>query len=165
MALRERGLNRLKENWQNQPLALGNDFRLPEELDDGLEAERKVLVQPGRGREGRRLERWAGTEGNQVSQGHGGHDEDIESTREPLQGLNRDFPDGSADKESACNAGDTRDTNSVPRLGRFPGIGNGSPFQYSCLGNPMDRGAWWARVHAVAKNWAHSIIWLIKCSL
>jgi len=69
-----------------------------------------------------------------------------------LQGLNRDFPDGSVGKESACNAGDTRDSISVPRLGSFPGIGNGNPFQYSCLGNPIDRGAWWATVHAIAKN-------------
>ena len=41
-------------------------------------------------------------------------------------------------KESACSVGDV---GSVPRLGRYPGEGNGSPFQYSCLGNPMDRGA------------------------
>ena len=37
-------------------------------------------------------------------------------------------------------------------LGRSPGEGNGNPLQYSCLGNPMDRGAWWARVHGVAKS-------------
>ena len=52
-------------------------------------------------------------------------------------------------KESSCNAGDT---GSVPGLGRSPGEGNGSPLQYSCLGNPMDSGAWWATVHGVAKS-------------
>ena len=41
----------------------------------------------------------------------------------------------------------------IPRSGRSPGEGNGNPLQYSCLGNPMDRGAWWATVHEVAKSW------------
>ena len=58
----------------------------------------------------------------------------------------RGFPDGSAAKESACNAGDAGDLGSIPGLGRFPGAGNGNPLQYSCLENPMDRGAWWAMV-------------------
>ena len=48
------------------------------------------------------------------------------------------FPGGSDGKESAWNAGDL---NSIPGLGRSPGEGNGNPFQYSCLENPMDRGA------------------------
>ena len=61
------------------------------------------------------------------------------------------FPDGSAGKESSCNAGDTRDAGSIPGLGRFPGEENGSPLQFSCLENPMDRGAWWATVHGVAR--------------
>ena len=52
-------------------------------------------------------------------------------------------------KESACNAGDP---GSIPGLGRFLGEGNGNPLQYSCLENPMDRGAWWAKVHRVAKS-------------
>ena len=59
-------------------------------------------------------------------------------------------------KKSACNAGDGRDTyymSSVSGLGRSPGEGNGNPLQYSCLENPMDRGAWWAVVHGVAKSW------------
>ena len=60
-----------------------------------------------------------------------------------------DFLHGSASKESACNAGDP---GSIPELGTFPGEGNGNPFQYSCLGNPMDRGAWQATVHGVAKS-------------
>ena len=60
-----------------------------------------------------------------------------------------DFLQGSASKESACNAGNL---GSIPELGKFPGEGNGNPFQYSCLGNPMDRGAWQATVHGVAKS-------------
>ena len=54
-------------------------------------------------------------------------------------------------KESA-NAGDPRDTVSIPGLGRSPGGGNGNTLQYSCLGNPMDRGTWQATVHGVAKS-------------
>ena len=50
-------------------------------------------------------------------------------------------PDGSAGKESACNAGDTRNTGLIPGFGRFPGVGNGNPLQYSCLEIPMDEGA------------------------
>ena len=45
-----------------------------------------------------------------------------------------------------------RDTGSIPGLGRSPGEGHGNPLQYSCLGNPMDRGAWWATVHGVAES-------------
>ena len=52
------------------------------------------------------------------------------------------------------NAGDVRDAGSNPGSGRFPGIGNGHPLQYSCQENPMDRGAWQATVHVVAKSWA-----------
>ena len=44
------------------------------------------------------------------------------------------------------------DPGSVPGLGRSPGEGNGNPFQYSCLGNSLDRGAWWATVHGVANS-------------
>ena len=53
------------------------------------------------------------------------------------------------------NQGDPRDTGSVPGLGRSPGGGNGNSLQYSCLGNPMDRGAWWATVHGVTKRVGH----------
>ena len=42
---------------------------------------------------------------------------------------------------------------SIPGLGRFPGEWHGNPLQYSCHENPMDRGAWWATVHGVAKSW------------
>ena len=55
-----------------------------------------------------------------------------------------DFPGGSDGKASAYNAGDL---GSVPGLGRSPGEGHGNPLQYSCLENPMDRGAWWITVH------------------
>ena len=55
-------------------------------------------------------------------------------------------------KESACNAGDLRDVGLIPRSGRSPGGGHGDPLQYSCLDNPMDRGAWRATVHRVAKS-------------
>ena len=55
-------------------------------------------------------------------------------------------------KESACNAGDWGHMSSIPGLGRSPGEGNGTPLQYPCLGNLMDRGAWWATVHGVAKE-------------
>ena len=60
------------------------------------------------------------------------------------------FPCGLDSKESTCNAGDP---GSIPGLGRSPGEGNGNPLQYSCLGNPMDRGACWATIHGVPKNW------------
>ena len=54
--------------------------------------------------------------------------------------------------EFACNAGDSGDTDSIPVLGRSPGEGNGNPLQYSCLEISMDRGAWQATVHGVAKS-------------
>ena len=56
-------------------------------------------------------------------------------------------------KNPPANAGDTRDVGSIPGSGRFPGEGNGHPLQYSCLGNPMDRGAWQATVHGISKSW------------
>ena len=59
---------------------------------------------------------------------------------------------GSAGKESACNAGDTGDAGSIPGLGRAPGEQNGTPLQYSCLENPVDLGTWWATVHGVAES-------------
>ena len=55
-------------------------------------------------------------------------------------------------KESACNARDVGDVGLIPRSGRSPAGGNGIPLQYSCLGNPMDRGAWWSTVHGIAKS-------------
>ena len=55
-------------------------------------------------------------------------------------------------KESTCNAGDTGGRASIPGLGRSVGGGHGNPLQYSCLNNPMGRGAWWATVQRVAKE-------------
>ena len=59
------------------------------------------------------------------------------------------LPSGSVVKNLPVNAGDV---GSVPGLGRFPGEGNGTPLQYSCLGNPMDKAAWQVTVHRVAKE-------------
>ena len=55
-------------------------------------------------------------------------------------------------KNLHANAGDIRDVGSIPELGRSPGGGHGNPLQYSCLENPMDRGAWRATAHRVAKS-------------
>ena len=62
------------------------------------------------------------------------------------------FPGGTVIKNMPANAGDTRDMGSMPGSGRSPGGGNGTPLQYSCLGNPMDRGTWRATVHGVTKS-------------
>ena len=62
------------------------------------------------------------------------------------------FPGGSVVKKLPANAGAS---GSVLGLGRSPEGGNGNPRQLSCLGNPMDRGAWWATVYGVAKSWNH----------
>ena len=72
---------------------------------------------------------------------------------------------GSEGKESTCNAGDL---SLIPGSGRSSGEENGNPLQYSCLENPMDRGAWWATVHGVPKSQTglrtnfhfHSIVWI-----
>ena len=55
-------------------------------------------------------------------------------------------------KNLPTNAGDLRDASLIPGSGRSPGGGHGNPLHYSCLENPMDRGAWWGTVHAVAKS-------------
>ena len=59
------------------------------------------------------------------------------------------FSCGSDGKESAYNA---EDPGSIPESGRSPGEGSGSPLRYSCLENPMDRGAWWAAVRGITKS-------------
>ena len=59
------------------------------------------------------------------------------------------FPGGSVVKNLPANAGNT---GSVPGLGRSTREGNGNPLQYSCLGNPIDRGAWWAIVHGIPES-------------
>ena len=67
-----------------------------------------------------------------------------------LYNIHSSFPGGSEDKASSCNAGDP---GSIPGLGRSPGEGNGNPLQYSCLENPMDRGAWRATIYGITKSW------------
>ena len=76
----------------------------------------------------------------------------IQETIEYLQytQVAKGFPGGSDDKEFACNAGDL---GSIPGLGRSPGEGHGNPLQYSCLEESIDRGAWKATVHGIAKCW------------
>ena len=60
------------------------------------------------------------------------------------------FPDSSMVKKPTCNV---EDPGSIPGLGRSPGGGHGNPLQYPCLENSMDRGAWQATVHGIAKRW------------
>ena len=84
------------------------------------------------------------------------------------------FSGGAVVKNPPANAGDSRDTGSFPGSGRSPGVGNGNLLQYSCLGNPLDRGACQASVRGVAKSqtqlcyyWARmsthaSIAWILK---
>ena len=62
------------------------------------------------------------------------------------------FPGGTVVKNLPANEGDARNADSIPRLGRAPGGRHGNPLQYSCLENPMARGAWWAIVHGIAKS-------------
>ena len=80
-----------------------------------------------------------------------------------------DFLDGANGKEPACNAGDVRDTDSIPGPGRSPGGGHGNALQYSCLENPMDSTfeasacIWWATVHGVSKSWTR--LKQLRCQL
>ena len=67
-------------------------------------------------------------------------------------GLFKGFPSGSVVKISDCNAGEAGDVGSNPESGRAPGGGHGNPLQYSCLENPMDRGAWQSTVQRVTKS-------------
>ena len=64
--------------------------------------------------------------------------------------MNEELPRWLNSEESTCQAGDV---GSIPGLGNSPGEGNGNPLQYSCLENPMDKGAWQVIVHEVAKGW------------
>ena len=66
------------------------------------------------------------------------------------------FPRWLSGKESACNAKPAGDTGSIPESGRSLGEGNGNPPQYVCLGNPMDKGAWWATVHGITHTHTHT---------
>ena len=72
------------------------------------------------------------------------------------------FPHGSVVKKPPANAGDV---GSIPGSRKSPGERNGSPLQYSCLGNPMDRGEWPGTVHEVAKNWARLSMHAVESNL
>ena len=63
-----------------------------------------------------------------------------------------DFPGGAVVKNLHANAEDARDAGSVPEMGRSPGVGSDNPLQYSRLENCMDKGAWMATVHGIAKS-------------
>ena len=69
-----------------------------------------------------------------------------------IQIMTGDFSGGTVVKNLPAKAGDAGDTALIPGLERPPGGGNGNPLQYFCLGNPMDRGGWWATVHGVTKS-------------
>ena len=75
------------------------------------------------------------------------------------------FPDGSVVKHPSANAEDTGDMGLIPGFGKSPWGGNGNSLQYSCLENPLDRGAWQALVHGVAKNWTRLSNWAHTHSL
>ena len=64
--------------------------------------------------------------------------------------LTKTFPGGSVVKNLPANV---EDSGSIPESGKLTGEESGNPLQYSCLGNPMNRGAWWATVHGVEKSW------------
>ena len=66
--------------------------------------------------------------------------------------ISKGFPGGTSGKNLHADAGDIRDVGLIPGLGRSPGGGNDNPFQYSCLENSTDRGAWRATVHRVAQS-------------
>ena len=74
------------------------------------------------------------------------------------------FPGGSNGKEPAGQRRKCKRQNFHPWVGRFPGEGNGNPLQYSCLENPMDRGAWWAVVHSVAESGRTEATWHVACT-
>ena len=80
----------------------------------------------------------------------------IAKSQTRLSDLTLGLPRWCSGKEPACSAGDTWDASLIPGSGSSPGVGNGNPLQYSCLKHPMDREAWGAIAHGVAKryNWA-----------
>ena len=67
--------------------------------------------------------------------------------------MNMGFPSGTSGQGSAYNAGDTQNAGSIPELERSPGGRHGNTLHYSCLENPMEKGAWPATVHRVTKSW------------
>ena len=66
--------------------------------------------------------------------------------------MNMGFPGGIVAKNLPANAGDARNAGSIPGLGRAPGVANGNPLHYSCLENPIDRGAWETAFHGAAQS-------------
>ena len=68
------------------------------------------------------------------------------------------FPCGTAVKNPPVNAGDAKGLGSIPGWGRSSGGGNGNPLRYSCLGNPMDRGAWWAAQSMGSQRVGHDVV-------
>ena len=77
----------------------------------------------------------------------------IPSANQRSTQITRSFPGSASSKEPACQCRlDVRYMDSIPGSRRSPGGGHGNPLQYSCLENPMDRGAWWATVHGVAES-------------
>ena len=78
--------------------------------------------------------------------------EATEQQQQQQQRYHLGFPSGSAGNESTCTAGVTGNSGLIPGWEKSPGGGHGNPLQYSCLENPMDRGAWRAIVHRVAKS-------------
>ena len=77
----------------------------------------------------------------------------VEKSQTPLSDFHFTFFGGSVVKNPPANAGAAGDTASTPGSGRSPGGGPGNPLQYSCLENPMDRGAWRATVYGVEQSW------------
>ena len=75
-----------------------------------------------------------------------------EGNYDTFYNMDAGFPGGSLVKNPPANAGDAGGLGLIPGLGRSPGGGSGNPLQYSHLENSMDRGAWWATVHGVAKS-------------
>ena len=67
--------------------------------------------------------------------------------------MTKGFPGGSVVRKPLANSGNIRDGGSIPGWGRSPRGGHGNPLQYSCRENPVDRGAWWAIFHRIAKSW------------
>ena len=77
----------------------------------------------------------------------------------PFLPISMGFPGGASGKEPICQYRKCKRFSSIPGSGRSPGGGHGNALQYSCLENPMDRGAWQDMVHRVAKSWTH-LNWL-----